>query len=308
MFWGWYTKFMQCVILAAGKGKRLRPLTKNMSKAMTPILDIPIVGRIAKTILKAGIKDFLIVKSPKDSYINEYFARVEWKNVKIEFTEQKEAKGMAHALKMVSPHIKKDFILTACDSLIEEQDVKRLIKTFRQDKKNKAVLGLEKVEEKDITNSGIVDFDLTGRIKRIIEKPTLEEAPTNINAIPFYVFSKRVIPYIEKVTPSIKGEYLLQDAIQFIINDHGSLRGNYVSSRHSITKVEDVKKVNLALLKGIEIKRKITNCKITSPVHIGPGEEIVDCEIGPNVYIESGATLAQGTSLANTVVLKGLQI
>ncbi|MCB0107052.1 MAG: NTP transferase domain-containing protein, partial [Caldilineaceae bacterium] len=114
---------MQGVILAAGKGTRLQPVTPARTKAMAPVAGKPIVARVLDLLVQNGIRDLLLLISPDDSDIRPYFERHLPDGVQLQFVVQHERLGMAHALSLLAPAIHEDFIMSACDNLAPAEHV-----------------------------------------------------------------------------------------------------------------------------------------------------------------------------------------
>jgi dTDP-glucose pyrophosphorylase len=230
---------MQAVILAAGKGSRLHPITTSTSKAMLPILGKPIVERVMESVASCGVLDFILVISPTDDQIRTYFQSESKLDVDVHFVYQPERLGMADALIQAIPLIKEDFILSACDNLVSEEDVGRLVATWRGLSDSQAILTLIKVPEEDIEKSGIVTLD-GDRVTSIIEKPSLDQAPTHFASIPLYCFSTRILDLLSQVPLSSRGEFELQDAIQMLIEEGGDVRGLFFQKRFTLTTAADL--------------------------------------------------------------------
>ncbi len=109
---------MQAVILAAGHGSRLQPITLTRSKAMVPILGKPIVERVMEDFFANGIDDFILVVSTRDRHITRYFRHESKLEADVRFVYQPERLGMANALQCAAQLITDDFFLSACDNLI----------------------------------------------------------------------------------------------------------------------------------------------------------------------------------------------
>ncbi len=197
---------MKAVILAAGRGTRLQSLTLERSKAMMPIAGKPITARVMDILASCGIRDFVIVAHPDDRELLAYF------DGRAQFVFQAKRKGMADALSKAAALLEGDFILSACDNLVEAADAQRLVERFRAEKPS-ALLTLMKVKTEKISASGVVEMD-GDRIRRIVEKPRPEEAPSDMASLPLYCFSPEILAFLPKVQPSKRGEYELQDAIQ----------------------------------------------------------------------------------------------
>ena len=173
---------MQGVILAAGKGSRLHPITLQRSKAMLPILGKPIVERVMEMLADNGVDDFILVVSPQDRDITRYFRRESTIEADIRFVYQPERKGMANALACAAPLIGETFVLSACDNLVATGDVARLIAMMQGASQPHGVLTLMKVEPERLGSVGIVEMDGPW-VTRIVEKPRPEEAPSDISSL-----------------------------------------------------------------------------------------------------------------------------
>ncbi|MFQ5578627.1 MAG: sugar phosphate nucleotidyltransferase, partial [Anaerolineae bacterium] len=233
---------MQAVILAAGKGSRLNPITLRRSKAMVPILGRPIVERVMETLAQNGIRRFIMVISRQDSEVGQYFREETTLKADIRFVIQPERLGMANALQHIAPYIRGPFILSACDNLTSPEHVAALIAAHRERKAN-ATLSLMKIDPALAGRTGIVDMH-NGCIRRIVEKPAPGDAPSNIASLPLYVFSPRLLAYLPEVNPSPRGEYELQDAIQMLIERDGGVTGLLTPTRLQLTNAADLLALN----------------------------------------------------------------
>lgn len=301
---------MQGVILAAGKGSRLHPITTNRSKAMLPILGRPIVERVMESIAIHGISEFVLVVSPDDKEIVQYFEQECKLPVKIQFVCQEQRLGMANAVKCAAPLIHEPFILSACDNLVNSDHVAALIARFEELDTN-AVLTLMEIPPSQLGKTGIVDME-GDYITRIIEKPPPEEAPTNIASLPLYIFPPSILGYLDEIKLSPRGEYELQDAIQMLIDREGRVGGVFIESRLTLTGPEDLLAINRHYLMTGSDEPQL------APITVGPGTHLVtplrieknvvigpNCVIGPRVYIERDSRIGAGVTLKDAVVLRG---
>ena len=234
---------MQGVILAAGKGSRLHPITLSRSKAMLPIVGKPIVERVMELLLANGVDDFILVVSPEDRDITHYFLQEATVPADVRFVYQTERLGMAKALECAAPLITEDFVLSACDNLVTTADVGRLMVFWQTEPQPNAILTLMPVKRERVSSTGIVALDGPW-ITRIVEKPTPAEAPSNISSLPLYVFSPRILELLPEVAPSPRGEYELQDAIQMLIHRAGRVGGVMVERRLTLTNAADLLAIN----------------------------------------------------------------
>ncbi len=302
---------MQAVILAAGKGSRLHPITTNRSKAMLPILGKPIVERVMEDLAANGVDEFILVVSPDDRQITHHFSRDAELQTEVRFVYQPQRLGMANALSCAAPLIQGDFILSACDNLTSAAQVAALLAAWRRSPPATAVLALMRIPAEQISSAGIVALDGDWVI-RIVEKPDPAQAPSDIASLPLYCLPHSLLEYLPEVRPSPRGEYELQDAIQMLIERQGGVRGVVLNSRLVLTSPADLLAINRHfLVEGdhlpqIQPQRVGANTRLITPLYIEKGVVIGrDCTIGPNVYIERDCRIGDGARLRDAILLRG---
>jgi glucose-1-phosphate thymidylyltransferase len=300
---------MQGVLLAAGKGTRLQPLTLARSKAMAPLAGRPMGARVADLLVAQGIRELIIVVSPSDEEIQPYFAERASFDVPVRFVLQHERMGMAHALSLAAPLLTGDFILSACDNLVPLHHVQELVATHRAQNAT-ATLSLMEIDIQQSSKTGVVEWH-SPYVRRIVEKPKPEHAPSNISSLPLYLFSPVLLELLPLVQRSERGEYELQDAIQMLIERTGGVTGVLTPTRQQVTNAADLLALNLHHLDEaqslIHVESHLPHDVMLIPpvvierdVEIGPG-----CVIGPRVYVEERAFIGAGAQLANALVLRG---
>jgi len=305
---------LQGVILAAGKGSRLHPITLKRSKAMLPILGRPMVERVMETIYENGIRDFVLVVSADDKDIVQHFTEECALDVQVRFVVQEERRGMADALRQAAPYIEGDFILSACDNLTSAGHVQELLECHRAHPGAGGILSVMPIAEEEIGRTGIVALS-DGRVTRIVEKPSRAEAPSNIASLPLYVFSPRILDFLPGVQLSPRGEYELQDAIQALIDYDGGVYPVFIEKRLTVTGPADLLAINRHYLVAGQDKPQLApftvgpNTHLITPLRIEEGTIIGrDSIIGPRVYIERGCFIGDGVGLRDAVVLRGAVI
>lgn len=300
---------MQAVILAAGKGSRLNPITLNRTKAMVPILGKPIVERVMESLAQNGIEDFVLVVSREDNEVTRYFKEQSTLKVKLQFVIQPERLGMANALSLAAPYLHNSFILSACDNLTPTEHVADLLKTHHQQGAN-ATLSLMQIDRALASRTGIIEWH-DGQISRIVEKPSPADAPSDIASLPLYVFSPKLLAYLPQVNLSPRGEYELQDALQMLIDHEGRVTGVLTPTRLQLTNAADLLALNrhylttggdtpqLAPRTVGQHTHLITPLRIEEGTTIGPG-----CVIGPRVYIERNCRIGADVLIKDAVILR----
>ena len=194
---------MKCVILAAGEGKRMHPLTFTRPKVMLPIANRPILEWNLLNAIDAGIKEFIFVVGYKSEMVRNYFGNGERWNVDIEYVNQGTALGTAHAVGMVEKFVD-DFIVLCGDTIFGKED-------FHNIAKNKMSMGLVEVE--NAKEYGIVQVE-GKRVVQIYEK--MENPISNVINAGIYHFDDNIFDYIHKTGKSPRGEYEITDSINMI--------------------------------------------------------------------------------------------
>jgi NDP-sugar pyrophosphorylase family protein len=301
---------MQSVILAAGKGSRLHPITISRSKAMLPVLGKPIAQRVMENLASCGLRDFILVVNPQDREIREHFQRDSKLDVKLHFVDQPDRLGMADALKHAAPLIREDFVLSACDYLVTEEDVQSLISSWVKRPGLGALLSLIRIPMEDTGKTAIVTLE-GDRVTSIVEKPAPDQARSNISSLPLYCFSPRILDYLTRVQLTQRGEYELQEAIQMMIAEDEDVHGLFFKSYRTLTSAEDLLELNLHSIKSdpgdLQVAPDVVGpgTNLVSPLHIEQGTVIGSgCTIGPNVYIEVNVRIGDHVRLQNVVVLR----
>ena len=302
---------MQAVILAAGLGTRLQPVTRDRSKAMAPALGRPLVERALMPYAANGIKDFVLVVGADDEEIRRHFTRRSDLDVTIRFAVQEERMGMAHALAAAAHLLEGQFVLSACDSLVSVEHVGEVLRAADS---ADAVLSLLDVELGLVARSASVELDGI-RVRRIVEKPVPGEATSNTVSLPHYVFPRRLIDRLAGVGRSVRGEYEIQDAIQALIDDGGTVVGVRAAERRQVSTPEDLLALTMRLLREEVEPTHIAPAQVgvgtnlVGPLRIEAGVEIGDrCEIGPDVYLESGSSVGNGAVIRESVVLRNARV
>lgn len=306
---------MLAVILAAGSGKRLGPLTQKRSKAMQPILGMPILGRVMESLYAHGIEDFIVVLNPFDDKAFKYLKEKLVFPINLMIIKQDEPLGTGHALQQAAPFIQDSFLLSASDNLLLFDELGTFIEHWMSNKSFDALLALMEVSQDQIPHTGIVKLE-GRRITNIHEKPELDKAPSNIASLPFYILSTKILHHLNSLKISPRSEYEIQDAIQDMIDQNADVRGFYVSQRLSLTTPDDFLQINRYFLRrehppylNIQTHAIGTDTRFIPPVHIESGVTIgSNCIIGPEVYIEKGTHLGDRVSVEKSIVLEGAEL
>ena len=234
-------KVRKAVIPAAGLGTRFLPATKAMPKEMLPIVDKPTIQYIIEEAIESGIEEILIITGKSKRAIEDHFDRsceleleLEKKNnvellsivkdvsnmADVHYIRQKEAKGLGHAIYCARTFVGNEpFAVMLGDDVVYNDGLpclKQLINVY--DQYQASVLGVQTVKREDVSKYGIIDCSqLQERIysvRNLIEKPSSDEAPSNIAILGRYIISPKIFDILAETKPGKGGEVQLTDALK----------------------------------------------------------------------------------------------
>jgi glucose-1-phosphate thymidylyltransferase long form len=203
---------MKAVVLAAGKGTRLRPLTEDKPKAMVEVDGKPLVAHCFDRLAELGAEEFVVVVGYMKEHIIEHFGD-SYRDIPITYAHQREQKGLAHALLTVEDHIDEEFMLMLGDNVFNA-NLADVVRRQREDRADAAFL-VEEVPWEEASRYGVCDTNNLGEITEVVEKP--EDPPTNLVMTGFYTFTPEIFHACHLVQPSNRGEYEISEAIDLLI-------------------------------------------------------------------------------------------
>lgn len=206
---------MKAVILAAGEGNRLWPITENVPKPLVRILGKYFLEYQVIELSRIGIKDIIVVKSENFKEVFEDFQNEmsEKYGVIISYMVQKEALGTGDAFNQVKHLIDEPFIGLMGDNHYQANDIQKLVDTFN--KTNKSVIGGFEVNNPQ--DYGVIEYSKDKKVTRIVEKP--KKPKSNLINAAIYVFKPNIFELIDDLHPHDNGEVYITDAVNKLIKD-----------------------------------------------------------------------------------------
>lgn len=308
---------LKAIILSAGEGSRMRPLTLTKPKTMLPVAGKPIIQYNIESLRDNGITDILLIVRYKEEMVRNYFGDGSDFGVNIFYKTQKDFLGTANAISYGEDFIDDSIIVLNGDIILDDEIIHEIIKKYNYLTPDTLML-LTEVE--DPSAFGVVEIE-NGNIKSIVEKPKREEAPSNLVNAGIYIFNKDVFDKIRKTEISERGEYEITDSVSLQIKDNKTVIGHKTSKDWiDVGRPWELIEVNEDLIGKLktEIKGTIEDgAFIHGEVFLDEGSVIKagvyiegnvyigkNCDIGPNSYIRGNTYFGDNVHVGNAVEIK----
>ncbi|HIE30454.1 TPA: hypothetical protein EYP66_24610 [Candidatus Poribacteria bacterium] len=300
------------VILAAGNGKRLRPLTNTRPKPLVPVAGRTLLEHNIDKMIAAGIDNIIIVLPKNTTLQLSVYLKGHYPNITLDFVEQMQVLGTAHALDVAKSQIgASDFLMVYGDNLTG-YDYAKLIKRH---KSNVASATMALMHADEPWKHGIVEIN-GARITDIVEKP--ENPKSDLAFAGMCVFTPDIFEAIKHTEKSPRGEYYLTDSLQLLIEwEHQIGYAILDTWRLNVNDHKDLLKANKLLLsEEASVHSDVVNQNeqadmfhIIPPVFIGAEASIGDnAVIGPYVTLENAAIVGENTRIENSILLSRANI
>jgi UDP-N-acetylglucosamine diphosphorylase/glucosamine-1-phosphate N-acetyltransferase len=304
---------MKGYILAAGEGLRMRPLTANIPKPLLPVAGKPFLEHNIEAFKEAGIKDIILLVGWRAHRIHEHFGDGKDFGVRIEYVEQKERLGTAHAIGMIKDMVDGPFICLYGDIVLSKETTKAMVAHHK--KVNGSVMALTSVEDPRRYGSIIVE---NGVVKDIIEKA--EIPPSNVINAGAYILSPEIFEAIAETKKSSRGEFEVTDSFKILMKKSHlytyMIQGEWID----VARPWDLLEANRILMANLETKiegQVSDRATVIGKIQVGKGSRVLpgsyiigpaiigkECEIGPNAYLRPSTCIGDKCKIGAAVEIK----
>jgi len=309
---------LKAVILAAGEGVRMRPLTSSRSKHMIKLAGKPILEYVLLTLRASGIKEAAVVVGYKEDLIRNFFGDGSKFGIQLDYIIQSKVSGTADAIGLTEKYVgDEDFLTVYGDLLINPESMRSIFRKHR--KGAAATMGVVPVKQPE--QYGVVEVE-NGKVINIIEKPIVGETETNLVNAAIYIFSSKIFEKIKKTKYSQRKELEITDSIRYLIEDKMRVNAAEIKPENwiDIGRPWDLIGANKMVLQDtkLEIKGEIEDgVHINGPIGLGERSRLrsgtyiegpvfidEDCNIGPNCYIRPYTSIGKNVRIGNACEIK----
>lgn len=304
---------MKALILAAGDGTRMRPLTANIPKPLLLVAGKPLLHHTLCALKKIGVNEIFIVVGPKTKEICKYFGNGKNVGVKIKYLEQKKPLGTADAIGKARNAIDSDFLCINGDIITTYQAIRDVLSFYKKHKK----IIITATRTKNPSEYGVLKIK-DKKVLGLVEKSP--NPPSDLINAGIYIFTPEIFDAIKKTKLSKRGEYEITDSLQEFIERRELYAYVMKEQWLDVSRPWDMLIANAFLLKSL--KKKINGeveprATIKGEVEIGKGTIVrngsyivgpvtigKECVIGPNCYIRPYTTIGDNCKIGNAVEIK----
>lgn len=289
------------VILAAGKGTRMRPFSEHWPKPILPVLGKPLMAHQIEILAGLGVRRIVVVIGHLGHEVVRALGDGSAYGVEIGYVEQEETLGIAHAVSRLEPHVDRPFFLFLGDIFFATQDLDDMTRRLRSDRKVAGVLACKREPDlAAIKRNFVVHLGGDGAVQRVIEKP--RHPRTDLKGCGIYLFEPAFFDAVRR-TPrtALRNEYEITDAIQIFLEDGYRVEAaEVVKADMNVSYPADLLTLNLRLLAEsgqslllqpgarVASSAQLQRCIVMAGAAVGEGAQLQDCLLFPGARVEAG--------------------
>ena len=297
---------MKAMLLAAGLGTRLRPLTYELPKPMVPVLGRPVMEHIARLLGRHGFDDVIANLHYFPDLIREYFGDGSRQGIRLVYSFEEELMGTAGGVRNAREHFGGETFLVISGDALTDIDLTAFLETHKE-KGGIATLALKRVD--DPSQLGVVIVNDEGRIQGFQEKPAPGEELSNVGNCGIYMFEPEIFDYF----PETEFVDWAQDVFPALLDQDVPFHGHEIAEYwNDVGSLEEYRQGNFDALEGkvrVEMSgggngRKVpAGTEVEGPVFIGEGCEIAaGVRLTGPVVIGEGSRIGENSALRDTIV------
>ena len=309
---------MRAVILAAGEGIRLRPLTFTRPKHLISIGGKPLLEHILDSLKAAELNEALIIVHYMGDQLQKFFGDGSRFGMNLRYERQEAVRGTADAAAFAKSYVDEDFLLIYGDLVVTPDIIKKIVSSHESEKPV-ASIAVTPVEHPE--HYGIVELD-GSHVIDIIEKPSPERAPTNLANAGIYLLSPEIFEKIEQTRPSKREEREMTDSLKLLIQDKKSVLAVQIPREEwlDVGRPWDLLEANRRVLSRMEptLNGEIEDgTHLIGPVAVADGARIrsgayiegpvfidKNSDVGPNCYIRPHTSIGENVRIGNACEIK----
>jgi NDP-sugar pyrophosphorylase family protein len=241
---------VKAVILAAGRGERLRPLSDLLPKALLPIAGVPVLETLLAALAAAEVREVRIVVGHLGERVRAFAGDGRRHGLRVDYTEQAERRGSAHALALAADFLDDDVMVLGGDTALGVHHLVELGR-FHQERRADAALCLKRIPPGRMARASSVALAPDGRVLEFVEKPAAGQAPGPLAAAMFHVYGRRLREYLARVEPSPRGELELASVLRAMIADGRRVVGLELPRPPDLTDARDLLRENFPYARAL---------------------------------------------------------
>lgn len=318
---------MKAVVLAAGKGERLLPLTENRPKHLLPIGGKPLLEWILEGMVGAGVDEALLVTHYMEEQIKGYFGDGKRLGLELSYVSQEEMRGTADAFRMAEDFAGgEEFLGVYGDLFLPPEGFEALIRARRKGETTMCVVPVD-----DPSRMGVVALE-GNRVTAIVEKPAPGEEPSDLANAGMYIFQPGIFRLIDETGLSSRNEYEITDSLRALIDSGATLRavtlprGSWLdvglpwnlleANEKALSSMET--SIEGDVEEGVHVQGPVriaegarvrSGVYIEGPVCIGSGSDIgPNCYLRPSTCIGADVRVGNACEVKNSIIMDGTHI
>jgi len=305
---------VKAVLLAAGEGTRMRPLTLRRPKALVPVGGRPMIEHIVGGLAGAGIEEICLVVGYRGDQIVAEIGDGRRLGACAEYRWQQERGGTGDALLCAADFIGDDqFFLGWGDIMVPPANYRAIAEISRTEQPQ-ALLSVNYVDD---PWEGAAVYVADDHVERIIEKPPRGSSSTNFNNAGLFVFGPEMVEILRQTPVSPRGELEVPSAIQTMLDGDGRIRAYEIQGYWSdVARPSDALRIGSEIIwahshDGVIVHPEVAlspSARLQAPCYVGPSVSVSAAKLGPNVCLMAGSSVGPGTELCHVGVYAGARV